>query len=118
MKTGAGEAEKLRREIGGRRSRRGPLPSELRERGKAYARARASAGASAAAIAVELGIAERTAERWLRPQASASLVPIRVIEAPRTGPTWGAVVVVTTPSGLRIEGLDVDAVCTLVARFG
>lgn len=107
----------MRREIGGRRSRRGPLLRELRERGKAYARARAAAGASAADIAAEVGLAEKTIARWLAGVSSASLVPVRVVGVERVAATRSGAVV-TTPSGLRIEGLDVDAICALVMRCG
>lgn len=93
MKTCASEAEKLRREIGGRRTRRGPLPTAVRERGKAYARGRAAAGATAAEIASELGVAEKTAVRWIRPDVSAALLPVRVVDGARprateTGPKY------------------------------
>jgi len=115
MKTCASEAEKLRREIGGRRTRRGPLPTAVRERGKAYARGRAAAGATAAEIASELGVAEKTAVRWIRPDVSAALLRVRVVDGARPRATETGPIVIT-PSGLRVEGLDLDAVCTLVMR--
>ncbi len=118
MKTGASEAEKLLREIGGRKGRRGPLPRELRERAKSYVRARAAAGVDAALIAEEIGISARTAERWLEGERkSTSIVPVRMVDVARAA-TSRTGVVVTTSSGLRIEGLDLDALCTLVARCG
>lgn len=118
MKTSAGEAEKLRRELGARRSRRGPLPRELRARGKAFARARAAAGATPATIAVELGISKNTVERWLRTAASAGLLPVRVVDVDHGSAESRLSAVVMTPSGLRIEGLELDAICTLVTRCG
>ncbi len=125
MKTGAGEAEKLQREIGGRRSRHGALPRELRERATAYARARAATGATTASVAAEIGMSAKTVERWLRAAAPAAFVPVRIVDVGRASKDVGRASkpalpapVVTTPSGLRVEGLDLDALCTLVMRCG
>jgi hypothetical protein len=118
MKTGAGEAEKLQREIGGRRSRHGALPRELRERATAYARARAATGATTASVAAEVGMSAKTVERWLRAAAPAALVPVRIVDVGRASKPALPAPVVTTPSGLRVEGLDLDALCTLVMRCG
>jgi hypothetical protein len=68
-------------------------------------------------IAGELGISEMTAERWLRSETSGALVPVRVVDVGRPS-ARAAHAVVTTPSGLRVEGLDLDAICVLVARCG
>jgi len=55
---------------------------------------------------------------WLRKAASQSeraLVPVRVDYASSIS---GADIVVTTPRGLRIEGLVLEDVCTIIARVG
>lgn len=116
---GEREAERLRREIGQRKSRRGPLSHELRERGTQYARARAANGAAAAAIAGELGLAEKTIERWLSGGPTASMIPVRVVDVVdiEMKPPAGRLVV-TTSRGIRIEGLNFDALCELVTRCG
>lgn len=89
----------------------------LRERCIAYVRSRCAAGETRARIARELGLSEMTVHRWARRRptvsTTASLVPVRILEARPT-----TAFVVTTPRGLRIDALDLDAVCTLVARLG
>lgn len=72
------------------RARKGPYPSELRERAVAYAAERGRDGAAASEIATELGVREVTASRWMveagseSPAASAargpalSLIPLVV----------------------------------------
>lgn len=117
MQKAASDAERVRREIGERAGKRGPLPRAVRERGKAIARARAQAGATPKAISAELGMSEKTIERWLEAGGSAAMLPVRVI-ATRARATESRSFVVTTASGLRIEGLDVDTLCTLVSRCG
>ena len=121
MKKQATEAEQLRSEIGERRSNRGPLAREVRERGIAFARTRVHAGASAETIGAELGLSAKTIERWLAPQApktQAAMVPVRIVRSRGASTPRIESVVVTTASGLRIVGLDIDALCTLVARCG
>ena len=114
------EGEKLRREIGQRQSARGRLRRELRERCERYAAARSAAGISQKMIASELGVSAMSVQRWQRAKpakpASTAMVRVRVV-APR--PTEVASrPVITTPRGLRVEGLDLDAVCTLITRLG
>ena len=118
MGTRSNEGERLRREIGERQSPRGRLRRELRQRCEHYASLRAAAGRSQQEIASELGVSAMTVQRWLRTRSGpAALVPVRVVAPPRTVAV-PAGAVVTTPRGLRIEGLDLDAVSMLVARFG
>lgn len=117
MKTPNDEATNLRREIGRRESRRGRLPRELRQRCERYAAERAAAGVSKQAIASELGVSAMSVQRWVRVPTASAMVPVRVV-APSAPPPAGRRVIVVTPSGLRIEGLDLDGVCTLVARVG
>jgi hypothetical protein len=45
------------------------------------------------------------------------MVPVSVVEVSRRAEVAVAPVV-TTPRGLRVEGLDLDGVCTLIARLG
>lgn len=78
------------------------------------------AGASTETIGVELGLSAKTIERWLEPEAlkaQAAMVPVRIVRS-RASTSLAKDVVVTTASGLRIVGLDIEALCTLVARCG
>jgi DNA-binding transcriptional regulator YiaG len=114
------EGEKLRREIGRRESTRGRLRRELRERCERYAATRSAAGASQKIIAAELGVSAMSVQRWLRARPAAratAMVPVRVV-APRAPLESTPRIVVMTPRGLRVEGLDLDALCTVIARLG
>ncbi|OJY21633.1 MAG: hypothetical protein BGO98_02055 [Myxococcales bacterium 68-20] len=114
------EGEKLRREVGRHGCARGRKLSEhLRARCASYAAARSREGATATVIASELGISVTSVHRWLRtkPGSCTAMVPVRVIAPSRT-PEAASRIVVTTPHGLRVEGLDVDALCVVLARLG
>lgn len=117
MKTPNDEGTNLRREIERRESRRGRLPRELRQRCERYAAARAAAGVAKQAIASELGVSAMSVQRWLRATPARAMVPVRIV-APAAAPAADRRVVVVTPGGLRIEGLDIDGVCTVIARVG
>jgi transposase len=113
------EGEKLRREIGRRTSTRGRLRRDLRERCEHYAATRSAAGASQKIIAAELGVSAMSVQRWLRARPATratAMVPVRVV-APRALESASRIVI-TTPHGLRVDGLDLDAVCTVIARLG
>lgn len=121
MKKQASDAEQLRSEIGERRSNRGPLRRSVRERGKAFAQTRVRAGATVETIGAELGLSAKTIERWLEPdvpKTQAAMVPVRLVRSGRPSTPRADGVVVTTASGLRIVGLDLEALCALVARCG
>jgi hypothetical protein len=116
MKTANDECAKLRNEIAKRKTSRSRLEPELRERCARYAATRRAAGAKTNAIATELGVSEMSVARWLRIVPRAAMVPIRVVEAAPRSILSGVVVI--TPSGLRVEGLELDALCTVIARVG
>ncbi len=120
------EVKALKRAIGAMR----PISDEVRARAQSYMRARRLEGASQETIARELGISQITVSRWLRARdegavlehaatakSTAALVPVEIVDR-RGAPMPVASLVVTTPRGLRIEGLDIDALCTLIARLG
>jgi DNA-binding transcriptional regulator YiaG len=114
------EGEKLRREIGRRENTRGRLRRDLRERCERYAAARAAVGVTQKIIASELGVSAMSVQRWLREKpttTTASMVPVRVVP-PRPLQESAPRLVVTTPGGLRVDGLDLDALCTIIARLG
>ena len=114
------DGERLRREIGQRASTRGRLRSELRERCAQYAAARSAAGASHKVIASELGVSAMSVQRWLRVKKKTTptaMVPVRVVTRALHAEVASRPVI-TTPRGLRVEGLDLDAICTVIARLG
>jgi len=89
-------------------------PSELRQRATDYARERAKAGYGVAQVSAELGVSEPTLRNWL---AKAGPAFLRVTVDESAGPvesvTPGALVLVT-PSGYRLEGLDLRAASELL----
>lgn len=123
----AGEIRRVLSVDGGRRR----VPDTLRRRVvAAIAKHRASGGAAREVIAA-LGLHEVTVYRWMRElrgkgAAQDGFAMVRVVPSRASTMAPGASVeragrgeiVVTTPRGLRVEGLDVDALCTLLARFG
>lgn len=111
------EARDLRRAMG-HRGRGRPIPEGVRGAALAYVQRRRAEGVSQETVARELGISQHTVSAWLRKAASGSegaLVPVRVDYASSIS---GADIVVTTPRGLRIDGLGLDDVCMIIARVG
>jgi len=120
------EVRALKRAIGTQR----PMSNDVRARALSYTRARRREGASQEAIARELGVSQVTVSRWLRAGNEAAvlddaaatklpspLVPVEIVDR-RGDAAQDVSLVVTTPRGLRIEGLDIDALCTVIARLG
>lgn len=109
------EGAGLRRELQAQDRGRGKrYPVELKARATAYAKRRHDAGASYAVIAGELGLGFETVRRWCSaaeptPLQSA-LVPVEVVAESRES------IAIVSPSGFRLEGLDVaEAVAALRA---
>ena len=108
------ELERLKREIGRLERGRGRrYPAGLRERITVYARSRRDEGEGWATISDELAVPWETLRRWtLGPKPSTAMVPVEVI-APAVVAEGVAVV---SPTGWRLEGLDVrEAVAVLRA---
>jgi hypothetical protein len=111
------EARDLKRAMG-QRGRGRPVPKEVRGAALAYAQHRRSEGASQERIALELGVSQHTVSSWLRKEearATSALVPVHVVDGP---PVVARAVIITTPLGLRIEGLTIEDVCTVISRVG
>jgi hypothetical protein len=114
-------ARALRRRLG-LRGRGRPIAAGARDAAVAYVRRRREEGASQEGIAREIGVSQCTVSRWLGEPTPGSMkpgfVPIEVASGiePRGIEPRG--IVVTTPRGLVIEGLDVDALCSVIARIG
>lgn len=86
----------------------------LRRRAVGYARRRRDAGVAVAAIARELGLRPRTLGVWLRePTRTPRLRRVTLDpESAVTGPGGRGVLV--TPQGVRVEGLEVPDLVTLL----
>ena len=119
MKT---EADRLRRELAARIHRRGPLPTDLRERARAYVVTRRAAGLTLVKIAAEIGLAMETVGRWTRPRpataSTSALIPVHVVNAPTYTHQTVTTPLVVTPNGLRIEGPTFEQIVVLVERHG
>lgn len=92
-------------------------PPSLRAEVLRHARARLAAGEAASAIATDLGLHAATLASWLglKAQAPATFARIEVLAQPAAS---AAALIVHTPQGLRIEGLDVDGLVALLRRLG
>jgi transposase-like protein len=110
-----GEARELRRALASTERGRGKrVPEELKKRVVAYVRERRAEGAGYRDVAQELGLSSETARRWCataaggRPKRSRrSMVPVEVAaEQPRG--------VLVSPSGYRVEGLDLGELAALL----
>jgi len=80
-------------------------------------RRRQKQGDSQRSVAEELEIPVGTVRRWLRAAEEPSggdLLPVRVVQ-PTAPPSELSVV---TPSGLRLEGLDLDGAIEVLGRLG
>ena len=115
MKTLRSEGERLRRAISQREFPTSRLSADLRATATSYARRRISEGASQGEISAELGVSTFSVGRWLRADAGAEFVPVHIVgDGAETSQRFEVV----TPGGLRIVGLDIDAVCALLERHG
>lgn len=100
------ELERLKREIGRLERGRGRrYPAALRERIARYARSRHDEGASWATIGEELSVPWETLRRWSRgARSSTAMVPVEVVQ-PTVAAEAGVAIV--SPTGWRLEGLEV-----------
>ncbi len=101
------------RVAGKRRPGRG-YQSALRQRAAEYARKRAESGDGVAKVSAELGVSEQTLRNWLA-KAGPAFLRVTVDESvgPREAVAAGTLVLVT-PSGYRLEGLDLRAAADLL----
>lgn len=94
-----------------------PYPEALRRAAVEYGRQREQQGASVGTVAAELGVSGPSLSRWLRKgqEAESGFRAIELVAAP-CGAT-ATRVIVHGPRGLRIEGLTVLDVVTLLERL-
>lgn len=111
--------EELRRALA-RAERSGagrPYPEVLRRAAVEYGRQREREGASGSVVAAELGVGAPTLSRWSRQVdgATSSFRAIELVTERREERTTA--LVVHGPRGLRIEGLTVLDVVTILERL-
>lgn len=84
---------------------------ERRRRAVAYIRARQAEGGSIVAASRDLGLRSKIAYQWLRAEPVAAFRAVEVAEDPDS--TFGGPILIT-PSGLRVEGLDLAGLAALL----
>jgi transposase-like protein len=82
-----------------------------------HAQTRVREGVAVARVARELGLRAKTLTLWMRSAPAVKLRPVRVERPPRHVPDAAVTdrrVVIVTPSGVRVEGLDLDGIVQLM----
>lgn len=87
-------------------------PSELKGLAIEYALAAEREGDSPREIAETLGLCEATLRRWRSLASTAALHEVKVVREGSLGP------VLVMPSGVRVEGLILDELASLLAALG
>ena len=100
------------RENGGRRGLSRRYSRGLQQQAADYWRMRQVAGDALRDVAQALGVAPWSLRRWAR---DPGVRPVQVVRD--TAPERGGVVVVLGAEGLRVEGLDLQAIVELLARL-
>jgi hypothetical protein len=95
----------------GPRQRGRLFPEPLRTRLAKAARELRERGETNAEISALLGVSKETARRMASEGNGAALVPVEIAPAPATD---DAELVVVSPTGWRVEGLDLDEVVALL----
>ena len=113
------EARQFRRDaarhLGGRTGRSIRYSTDLRQRAMLFARRRERAGIPVAAIARELGLRARALRLWLQePGSKPGLRRIAVATGPENATPVNGLSVLVTSQGVRVEGLDLGGVATLL----
>ena len=94
-------------------------PEELHQEAVSYTKARQQRGDSLLAISRDLGVKPVTLSRWLQQTRDPAFRRVEIVTSGRPTPGSGAAtgVTVTTPSGIRIEGLDLESLIALLRRL-
>ena len=100
------------RELGDREGAERRYSLELRQQAVTYWRAREAAGDGLRLVATTLGIAPVSLRRWAE---DTRFRPVRLREA--DAPVPPRLVVVVDPTGVRVEGVDVETAAQLIARL-
>jgi len=100
----------------GQRGRTQRIPDTVRARVLAYARRARAAGQSWARIAQHVGLSVGSLKKWARtPPPARWLVPVAVTAASEVS---AAALVVVSPGGYRVEGLDLPTTTALLHALG
>jgi transposase-like protein len=92
-------------------------PAAFRAAALALARPRLARGSSIARVARDLGLPTQRLGRWLQappPPPAAALRPVAVTPTPAMAPRAPAGLVLLTPQGHRVEGLDRDGLIAVL----
>ena len=89
-------------------------PKPLRQQIVDFANTQRQEGMAVFKIAKRLGISESGLARWLQGGGQGKLRPVRIAETP----TPQTKMVLVTPGGYRLEGLDVASAVDLLRRLG
>jgi transposase-like protein len=115
LSTGAAEFREAVRRHGGR-GPRGKYTAELREQAVAYLRCREAAGARPTTVAKELGVDKRALKAWADAMGNdapaPTFHPVELI-ATTQQPSAGRLTL-HGPGGLRVEGLTVPELVTVL----
>ena len=103
---------RARREFGDRQGAERRYSDDLRQEAVAYWRAREAAGDGVRVVAAALGVAPESLRRWAQ---APPFRPVRVVEA--AAPADPRLVVIVDPTGVRVEGVDVETAAQLIARL-
>lgn len=107
----------VRQLMGGRRGRGVRYPQAVRLEAVAFAHEALASGASLSGIATSLGIGEVTLSRWLEPER-VGLREVEILGAEPARMPAAAGVVLVSPSGFRVEGLELAQVAELLRVLG
>lgn len=109
----------VREKMGERRGRGVRYPEALRVEAVACAREGLASGASLGEVASRLGIGIPTLSRWLEQGGVVGLREVEVLEpCLPAGGVVSAGVVLVTPSGHRVEGLELAQLAELLRALG
>jgi len=109
---------RLRRRVAtlGPRGRGSRIPNDLRDEISAYARERQRSGAGLRQIGREVGITYETIRNWLRLPDRGERALVRVAIVPDVA--MHDAIVVVSPRGYRVAGLDVAGAAALLRMIG
>jgi hypothetical protein len=89
-------------------------PASVRTAIIALARTRLGQGHSLARVARGVGVSFPTLASWLAKSGPLALRPVTVAAAAEPAPPLRSPIVLVTPQGFRVEGLDGDALVTVL----
>jgi len=93
-------------------------PVAFRAAATAVTRSQLSQGTAVSRVAAALGLPTRSLVRWLEPPARPVLRPVAIASAPEVRAEHRVEPVLITPRGVRVEGLDGDALVAVLQALG